>query len=82
MNTLKTEIDYLKQQPLWVAFPDMEPINLTDTQGLYDYVNTVWADFWMPLTPEQRNDYLKHWEASPEWVEALSFWSERDGDEA
>jgi hypothetical protein len=70
------ENNFLEQKPLWVSFPEMKPENLTDTQGLYDAVNILWSDFWNPLTPEQKEIYLNHWDASQEWREMFRFFQE------
>jgi hypothetical protein len=68
--------------PPWKAFPDIPPEDLVAylKQGLTEaWFDQRWRPFWSSLNDEQREQYLRHWSASPAWRDALSVFSAHEG---
>jgi hypothetical protein len=60
--------------PPWQEFPAVEPQVLARylTQGETEWwFDEVWRPFWGALSSEQKELYLEHWKATPEWREAM-----------
>jgi len=52
----------------------MTPLEFPPTQGAEEaWTDTVFRPFWLGLDANARSQYLHHWEASPEWRDALAF---------
>jgi hypothetical protein len=67
--------------PPWVAFPQMDPVELSTDQGLLGAWSTqVWWPFWTVLSEAEREIYLDHWKASDEWRQWLHFSFDVDPD--
>lgn len=50
----------------------MQPDEVGARQGLEEvWVDQVWRPHWSTLTPQQRDAYLAHWQANPEWQYAI-----------
>jgi hypothetical protein len=63
-------------RPPWVVFPEIDPRALAGhlRQGAAEvYFADHWGPFWSSLASGQRVRYLDHWQASPEWREAIEF---------
>lgn len=75
---------FLEQcRPPWIAFPELNPNELAGflRQGATEaYFYDLWRPFWESLDAGQRAHYLDHWNASPEWREAIHFHFEEDPD--
>lgn len=60
--------------PPWQVFPKLPPEDLEaylkqgHTEAWFDQ---VWKPFWTSLSEEQREQYLGHWSATPEWRDAM-----------
>jgi hypothetical protein len=68
-------------RPPWVVFPDIDPRELAGhlRQGAAEaYFVHHWGPFWGSLTAHQRALYLDHWQASPEWRDAVRFHFDED----
>jgi hypothetical protein len=60
--------------PPWQAFPYIAAGDLVQhmKQGAAEHwLQNVWRPFWSGLSAEQKDVYLKHWSASPQWRDAL-----------
>jgi hypothetical protein len=63
-------------KPPWIAFPEITAEALVPylkqgvTQAWFDQ---VWRPFWSLLSASEKAAYLKHWHASPEWIDAIEF---------
>ncbi len=59
----------------WVAFPEINPTELSAylKQGTSEaWFDQVWRPFWNSLNQKERLAYLQHWDASPEWTDAIN----------
>ncbi|KAB8037861.1 hypothetical protein GCL60_11850 [Silvanigrella paludirubra] len=75
-NSIKllNELDILKIEPPppWISFPEIDPDSLGSLQGSIDYWWYVyWTPFWEKLTPQEKQDYYKIKNATPEWIECI-----------
>jgi hypothetical protein len=79
-----SDLPYLKDfKPPWVVFPELEASELSRylKQGVTEaWFDQHWRPFWSGLSLEERHNYLTHWEATPAWREALSFFFASDED--
>jgi hypothetical protein len=63
-------------EPPWVVFPFIEPEGLGGhlNQGVAEpWFEQCWGPFWNGLSDEQKREYLDHWNATPEWRDAIGF---------
>jgi hypothetical protein len=57
-------------------FPFINPDELPQhlKQGIAEpWFDQAWRPFWNGLTDEQKQQYLDHWRASPQWRDAIGF---------
>ncbi len=61
-------------EPPWVFAPNSEPWSGGWRQGNGEYwLHEIWLPFWQKLNKEERNMYLKKWQApTQEWNEYLT----------
>jgi hypothetical protein len=65
-----------ESEPPWVVFPHLVPDELAShlKQGVAEpWFDQVWRPLWSRLSASERAEYLDHWNASPEWREAIRF---------
>ncbi len=71
---LLKEIDNLRVEPPspWISFPEIDPDSLGSLQGSIDYWWYVyWTPFWEKLSPQEKQDYYRIKQATPEWIECI-----------
>lgn len=75
---------FLEQcEPPWVAFRQLQVEELAShlKQGTAEpWFDQKWRPFWASLSSSERRQYLDHWQATPEWREALRFFFEETPD--
>lgn len=60
--------------PPWVVFPRLRADDLPATQGAEEaWFDQIWRPFWSGLTDGMRHDYFEHWQATPDWRDAITF---------
>jgi hypothetical protein len=80
LNNLENFLDF---KPPWVTFAYLTPQTFAASlkQGETElWVDQHWHSFWAKLNAEQRSDYLNHWQADSDWIEAIEFSFGNDAD--
>lgn len=63
-----------RQLPPWEVFPAFTAAMLPAKQGAQEvWYDEEWRPFWASLSPQERQAYLDHWQATAEWRDALEF---------
>ena len=71
---MTTSTHFNDVQPPWIAFPEIAANELVAylKQGATEaWFDQVWRPFWVALETSQKSAYLQHWNASPEWAQAI-----------
>lgn len=68
--------NWQKEQPPWIVFPGMEPVDLRATQGVEEvWVTEKWWPFWMALSEIDKKSYLQSWQCTDEWRDWIEFYT-------
>jgi hypothetical protein len=69
--------------PPWIAFPQIVAHELVAylKQGAPEvWFDQVWRPYWRSLDIAEKSAYLRHWNASPDWVDAINSAFDSPGD--
>jgi hypothetical protein len=62
-------------KPPWIVFPQIVAGELVAylKQGATEaWFDQAWRPYWVSLDTDEKSAYLRHWNASPEWIDAIS----------